>query len=53
LWDGASALPPAFRPARRAQVLIVDGTSVQVYPAAGLIPLALRSKSAEILPQLV
>ena len=62
---------------RRAEVLIVAGTSAQVYPAAGLIPLALRSgatvievnpeetdfsgevtiamrgKSAEILPRLV
>jgi NAD-dependent deacetylase len=62
---------------RRAEVLIVAGTSAQVYPAAGLIPLALgsgatvievnpeetdfsgevtialRGRSAEILPQLV
>lgn len=81
VWFGED-LPPgaterAADAARRAEVLIVAGTSAQVYPAAGLIPLALRSgatvieinpeetdfsgevtvalrgKSAEILPQLV
>jgi NAD-dependent deacetylase len=33
---------------RRAEVLIVAGTSAQVYPAAGLIPLAIRSGAAVI-----
>lgn len=33
---------------RRAEVLIVAGTSAQVYPAAGLIPLAIRSGATVI-----
>lgn len=33
---------------RRAEVLIVAGTSAQVYPAAGLIPLAIESGAAAI-----
>jgi len=81
VWFGedlpAGAMERAADAVRRVEVLIVAGTSAQVYPAAGLIPLALRSgatvieinpeetdfsdevtialrgKSAEILPQLV
>jgi NAD-dependent deacetylase len=81
VWFGEDlpegAMERAAGAVRRAEVLIVAGTSGQVYPAAGLIPLALRSgaavieinpedtdfsdevtialrgKSAEILPQLV
>ncbi|HVW07111.1 MAG TPA: NAD-dependent deacylase [Bryobacteraceae bacterium] len=81
VWFGEDlpegAIERSAEAVRRAEVLIVAGTSAQVYPAAGLIPLALRSgaavieinpeetdfsgevtialrgKSAEILPQLV
>jgi NAD-dependent deacetylase len=81
VWFGEDLPPGAMERAadavRRAEVLIVAGTSAQVYPAAGLIPLALRGgatvieinpeqtdfsddvtialrgKSAEILPQMV
>jgi NAD-dependent deacetylase len=81
VWFGEDLPPGAMERSadavRRAEVLIVAGTSAQVYPAAGLIPLALRSgatvieinpedtdfsgevtialrgKSAEILPELV
>jgi NAD-dependent deacetylase len=81
VWFGEDlpegAMERSAEAVRRAEVLIVAGTSAQVYPAAGLIPLALRSgatvievnpedtdfsdevtialrgKSAEILPQLV
>ncbi|HEU5022283.1 MAG TPA: NAD-dependent deacylase [Bryobacteraceae bacterium] len=81
VWFGEDLPPGAIERAaeavQRAEVLIVAGTSAQVYPAAGLIPLALRhgatvieinpeetdfsdevtialrGKSAEILPQLV
>jgi NAD-dependent deacetylase len=52
VWFGED-LPPgsmerASDAARRAEVLIVAGTSAQVYPAAGLIPLALRSGATVI-----
>jgi NAD-dependent deacetylase len=46
VWFGESlpegALQRAARAVREAEVLIVAGTSAQVYPAAGLIPLALE-----------
>lgn len=46
VWFGEAlpegAMEKAEAAVRRAEVLIVAGTSAQVYPAAGLIPLALR-----------
>jgi NAD-dependent deacetylase len=46
VWFGEDLPPGAIERAaeavQRAEVLIVAGTSAQVYPAAGLIPLALR-----------
>jgi NAD-dependent deacetylase len=45
VWFGEAlpegAIEQASRAVRRAEVLIVAGTSAQVYPAAGLIPLAI------------
>jgi NAD-dependent deacetylase len=47
VWFGEmlpqGAIESATAAVRRAEVLIVAGTSAQVYPAAGLIPLALDS----------
>lgn len=57
VWFGEDlpegAMEHATDAVRRAQVLIVAGTSAQVYPAAGLIPLAIRSgaKVIEINPE--
>jgi len=52
VWFGEDLPPGAMERAadavRQAQVLIVAGTSAQVYPAAGLIPLALRSGATVI-----
>jgi NAD-dependent deacetylase len=52
VWFGedlpSGAMERAGDAVRRAEVLIVAGTSAQVYPAAGLIPLALRSGAAVI-----
>jgi NAD-dependent deacetylase len=47
VWFGESlpegAMERAADAVRFADILIVAGTSAQVYPAAGLIPLALKS----------
>jgi NAD-dependent deacetylase len=47
VWFGedlpAGALEQSGDEVRRAEVVIVAGTSAQVYPAAGLIPLAIRN----------
>ena len=47
VWFGEmlpeGAMEQAMEAVRRAEILIVAGTSAQVYPAAGLIPLALES----------
>lgn len=57
VWFGESfpegALKRSTEEVRLAEVMIVAGTSAQVYPAAGLIPLALRSgaKVIEINPE--
>jgi NAD-dependent deacetylase len=57
VWFGEQlpegALKSASRAAKSADVLIVAGTSAQVYPAAGLIPLALSAgaKVIEINPE--
>jgi len=46
VWFGEAlpegAIERATAAVRRAELLIVAGTSAQVYPAAGLIPLAAR-----------
>lgn len=52
VWFG-EALPPgamekAASAVREASVFIVAGTSAQVYPAAGLIPLAVQSGATVI-----
>jgi NAD-dependent deacetylase len=57
VWFGEmlpeGAIERASSAVRRADVLIVAGTSAQVYPAAGLIPLAVRvgAKVIEINPE--
>jgi NAD-dependent deacetylase len=52
VWFGemlpAGAMERASEAVRKADVLIVAGTSAQVYPAAGLIPLALSASGAVI-----
>jgi NAD-dependent deacetylase len=52
VWFGESlpegALERAVRAVRDADILIVAGTSAQVYPAAGLIPMALDAGSRVI-----
>jgi NAD-dependent deacetylase len=52
VWFGEDLPPGAMERSadavRRAEVLIVAGTSAQVYPAAGLIPLAVRSHATVI-----
>jgi NAD-dependent deacetylase len=52
VWFGEDLPPGAMEGAgeavRQAEVLIVAGTSAQVYPAASLIPLALRSGATVI-----
>jgi len=57
VWFGeqlpAGAIESATAAVLHADVLIVAGTSAQVYPAAGLIPLAVRqgAKVIEINPE--
>lgn len=52
VWFGEmlpeGALERATSAVRRAEVLIVAGTSAQVYPASGLIPLAIEGGAAVI-----
>lgn len=52
VWFGESlprgAMARATDAVERAEVLIVAGTSAQVYPAAGLIPLAIRNRAQVI-----
>jgi NAD-dependent deacetylase len=52
VWFGedlpAGAMKRATEAVRAAEVLIVAGTSAQVYPAAGLIPLAIRGGATVI-----
>jgi NAD-dependent deacetylase len=52
VWFGEmlpeGAMERATAAVRRSEVLIVAGTSAQVYPAAGLIPLAIESGAAVI-----
>ncbi len=52
VWFGEAlpdgAMERASAAVRRAEVLIVAGTSAQVYPAAGLIPLAILSGAVVI-----
>lgn len=52
VWFGEAlpegAMERASEAVRRCEVLIVAGTSAQVYPAAGLIPLAIRGGAAVI-----
>jgi NAD-dependent deacetylase len=52
VWFGEmlpeGALERAVEAVQRAEVLIVAGTSAQVYPAAGLIPLAIQNGASVI-----
>lgn len=52
VWFGeslpAGAMEAATAAVMRADVLIVAGTSAQVYPAAGLIPLAVERGAAVV-----
>ena len=52
VWFGETlpdgAMEHARRRSRNADVLIVAGTSAQVYPAAGLIPLAIKNGATVI-----
>ena len=52
VWFGESlpegAIERATSAVQRAEVLIVAGTSAQVYPAAGLIPLAIANRATVI-----
>ena len=52
VWFGEAlpegAMERAISAVERAEVLIVAGTSAQVYPAAGLIPLAIQNRARVI-----